>query len=197
MKRLRLLIMLIVELLVLTACTLVQPTAPDSGSDNASPPSDVSESTEPTPTDAGTAETLPSPTPASASEPTVMPTRESATAPTRSSSSATVVEITDANYQKEVLQAPVPVLIHFGAEWAGPSRALAPTMDALAKAYAGRVKVGKVNVDDNQALANQFTITTLPTVILIKDGSEQARISGKTTKDAIVQMLDQQLGTTP
>ena len=196
MKRLRLLIMLIVELLVLTACTLVQPTAPDSGSDNASPPSDVSESTEPAPTDASAPETLASPTPASAAEPTVMPTRESTTTPTRSAT-ATVVEITDANYQDEVLQSPVPVLIHFGAPWVGPSRVLAPTMDALAKAYAGRVKVGKVNVDDNKALTDQFTVTKLPTVILIKDGSEQARISGKTTKDAIVQMLDQQLGTTP
>jgi thioredoxin 1 len=181
MKMLRRPILLVVDLLlVLTACTLVQPVAPDSRTGNASPPSDVSDSTAPPPTDADTPELSPTPASASASEPTLVPTTASATAPTRSST-ATVVKITEANYQDEVLQAPVPVLIHFGADWAGPSRVLAPTMDALAQAYAGRVKVGKVNVDENPALAKQFTVTKLPTVILIKDGSEQARISGVTS----------------
>lgn len=111
--------------------------------------------------------------------------------------SADVLEITDANFQEEVAESDVPVLLHFGADWSGPSRLLTPIMDELADTYAGRVKVGSVNVDDYQALAEQFGVSQIPTVILIKDGSEQGRISGGTSEEAIVELLEQYLGTQP
>ncbi len=91
----------------------------------------------------------------------------------------------------------MPVLIHFWALWSGPSRAIAPAIEAIANEYAGRVKVGKVNVDDHPGLADQFGLTGLPTLIVINDGNEQARIVGPTSKEAIGQMLDQQLSSNP
>jgi thioredoxin 1 len=99
--------------------------------------------------------------------------------------------------QSTVLQSPVPVLIHFWAAWSGPSRVLAPTIETIANKYAGRVKVGRVNVDDHPTLADQFGLKGLPTLIVIEHGSEQARIVGATSEEAIGQMLDQQLSSNP
>jgi thioredoxin 1 len=108
-----------------------------------------------------------------------------------------VIEITAANYTAEVLQSPVPVLIHFYAPWVGPSRLLAPILEEIANDYAGRVKVGKINVDDAPYLEALFGPTELPTLLVIRNGTEQARLAGSISKAAITQMLDQQLGSHP
>jgi len=139
---------------------------------------------------------LPSNTPDSISVPTEAPTSHAIACPAESTT-ATVVKITDENYQEEVLQSPVPVLIHFGAEWVGTSRLLAPTIEAIANDYAASVKVGNVNVDDYPALSDQFGVTQLPTLIVINHGSEQARIVGGASKEEICKMLDQQLTGNP
>ena len=77
-----------------------------------------------------------------------------------------IVTLTKDNFQQEVMQAAEPVLVDFWASWCGPCRMLSPIVDQLAEELGGKVKVGKVNVDDEQALAEQFRIMTIPTLML-------------------------------
>ncbi|MCM3873090.1 MAG: thioredoxin [Pyrinomonadaceae bacterium] len=106
-----------------------------------------------------------------------------------------VVQITDASFNAEVLRSSTPVLIQFWAPWSAPDRMMAPIMEAVAIEYLGRVKVAKVDVDENAQLAKKFEITAIPTLVVIENGSEQERIVGATSKEAIARILDQRLGT--
>lgn len=105
-----------------------------------------------------------------------------------------VLEITDSNFEQEVASAKVPVLVDFWAAWCAPCRMLAPTVEAIAKDYDGRAKVGKLNVDENNEISAKFGIKGIPTLILFKNGQEQERVVGATTKDNIARMLDKHLG---
>jgi thioredoxin len=107
--------------------------------------------------------------------------------------SASVIEITTDNFDAEVLQSAEPVLIHFWAEWSGPSRVIQPALQEIANEYAGRLKVGEINVDEYPDLVDQFGVEQLPTFILVNYGSEQMRLEGVTSKEEITAMLDQQL----
>ena len=80
------------------------------------------------------------------------------------------LKITANNFEKEALQSPLPVLLDFWAPWCGPCRMLAPELKALADEYAGRVVVGKVNVDEEPELAAAFRVASIPTVVVIRDG---------------------------
>ena len=95
------------------------------------------------------------------------------------------ITITGANFEAEVLRSPVPVLIDFWAEWCGPCRMIGPMIDQLADEYAGRIKIGKVNVDEENALAGQHGIVSIPTLILYKDGAVAAQKSGAAPKHDI------------
>lgn len=86
--------------------------------------------------------------------------------------------VTDANFRSVVLNSKVPVLVDFWAPWCGPCRMIAPEIDRLAKEYAGRVKVVKLNVDENQATSNQFQVRSIPTFILFRDGKVLERQIG-------------------
>ncbi len=108
-----------------------------------------------------------------------------------------VIRITDRNYRREVVQSRTPVMIHFWARWSAPDRMLAPTVEAIANEYAGRVKVGKVDVDKNARLARRFGVKGIPTIVVIKDGKEVERVVGATSKEAIGRMLDKHLGSNP
>jgi thioredoxin 1 len=103
-----------------------------------------------------------------------------------------VVQITDANYDEEIRSQKV-VLILFWAAWSAPDRAIAPVIDAISKDYSGRVKTGKVNVDENPELARKFKIEGIPTVVVLKDGREKERVVGPTSKKEISDLLDKQL----
>ena len=104
------------------------------------------------------------------------------------------VEITEGNFETEVLQSTVPVLIDFWAAWCGPCRALAPTVEAVADQYQGRVKVGKLDVDANGATSSRFNIRGIPTLLLFKDGQVKEQIVGAVGKEVITKALDKHLG---
>jgi thioredoxin 1 len=111
--------------------------------------------------------------------------------------SANVIELTEANWEKEVVQSDVPVLVDFWAVWCGPCRALAPTIDKIADSYAGRVKVGKVNTDQAQALAARFRISAIPQIMIFKGSAEPVErpSPGVKSVEDISKLLDGVLGT--
>ena len=102
-------------------------------------------------------------------------------------------EFTDANFDAEAMQHDAPVLVDFWAEWCGPCRALAPTIDKLAGEYAGKVRVGKLDVDSNQATAMKFSIQSIPTMILLKDGEVVKKIVGLASEKDLSAALDETL----
>jgi thioredoxin 1 len=89
-----------------------------------------------------------------------------------------VVQITDANFDQEVIKSTTPVLVDFWAEWCGPCKRLGPTIEKLAADYAGRVKVGKLDTDANHATASKFAISAIPTVLLFKGGQITQKFVG-------------------
>ena len=103
-------------------------------------------------------------------------------------------EVTDQSFEQDVLKAEVPVLVDFWAEWCGPCKMLAPTVEKVANEYEGKAKFVKLNIDDNNQVAQQYGIKGIPTLILFKNGSEADRTVGLTTKDNISRMIDRVLG---
>ena len=102
---------------------------------------------------------------------------------------AGTVEVTDATFATEVERSPVPVLVDMWAPWCGPCRMLAPTIDQVANEMAGRVKVAKLNVDENPQTAGRFNISGIPAMLIFKDGREVDRIVGLAPKPQIAQRL--------
>ncbi|MER3474774.1 MAG: thioredoxin [Armatimonadota bacterium] len=98
--------------------------------------------------------------------------------------------VTTDQFDAEVLQSSVPVLVDFWAVWCGPCRAVAPHVDAISQEYAGRVKVVKVNVDEEPELALRYGIQSIPTLLFFKDGKVQDMIVGVVPKQTIVQKLE-------
>ncbi len=103
------------------------------------------------------------------------------------------VEITDSNFESEVVKSTTPVLVDFWAAWCAPCRALAPTVDSIAAEYKGRVKVGKLDVDANGSTAARFNIRGIPTLLVIKDGQVKKQIVGAVEKSVITKALDKHL----
>ncbi|MBS1334076.1 MAG: thioredoxin [Clostridiales bacterium] len=99
------------------------------------------------------------------------------------------LKITANNFEKEALQSPLPVLLDFWAPWCGPCRMLAPELKALADEYAGRVVVGKVNVDEEPELAAAFRVASIPTVVVIRDGKVVRTSVGYKPKEALAALL--------
>jgi thioredoxin 1 len=93
-----------------------------------------------------------------------------------------IVQLTQENFAKEVLQSPTPVLVDFWAEWCGPCKAIAPILDELAGEYEGKVKIGKVNIDNQQELAAQYSVRAIPTLLLFRQGEVADQIVGLRSK---------------
>jgi thioredoxin 1 len=101
-----------------------------------------------------------------------------------------VVHVSDSTFDAEVIKASTPVLIDFWAPWCAPCRAIAPTIDDLANEYAGRLKVVKVNVDDNPETAARFGVRGIPNLLIIKGGQVKEQIIGAVPKTALVKAVD-------
>jgi thioredoxin 1 len=107
---------------------------------------------------------------------------------------ANIVTITSTNFEKEVLQSATPILVDFWAEWCGPCKQIAPVLDELATEYDGKVKVGKVNIDDFQELAARFHINSIPTFLFFKNGQVVDQVVGLRSKKDFKVKLDQLAG---
>ncbi len=100
---------------------------------------------------------------------------------------------TDSSFDQDVLQADMPVLVDFWAEWCGPCRMMTPTVEALAADYAGRLKVGKLNVDENGGTAMRFNIRGIPTLLLFKGGRIVEQVVGATGKSQLQKLIENHL----
>ncbi len=104
-----------------------------------------------------------------------------------------VIEITDANFEEEVVNSDIPVLVDFWAEWCGPCRMLTPTIEELAQEYQGKVKFGKLNTDNSRDTAVKFGISAIPTIILFKNGQMAKKTVGLASKRDLQAAIDELL----
>lgn len=102
---------------------------------------------------------------------------------------ANVLTFTDANFKTDVLESTEPVLVDFWAAWCGPCRMIAPVIDEIADEYAGKLKVGKVNVDENRQVAMNYGVMSIPTLIVFKNGQAAERIVGYQNKQQLAAVL--------
>jgi thioredoxin 1 len=100
-----------------------------------------------------------------------------------------VIELTDENFDAEVIKSPVPVLVDFTATWCGPCKVLAPIVEGLADEFAGQYKVGKLDIDDAPSVTQRFGVRGVPTVMVFKGGEKKAQHVGVTNKENLLKML--------
>jgi thioredoxin 1 len=103
--------------------------------------------------------------------------------------STDIVTVTDQDFQRQVLGSDLPVLVDFWAEWCGPCHLVAPVVEEIAAEQAGKLRVAKLNVDDNPATAQQFGVMSIPTLVLFSGGQERGRVIGARGKQDIVRRL--------
>jgi thioredoxin len=104
--------------------------------------------------------------------------------------SDSIIQVTDQDFQEQVLNDSRPVLVDFWAEWCVPCHMVSPVVEEIARAFADRLKAAKLNVDDNPQTARQYGVMSIPTLIVFKDGQEKARVVGARGKEAILRELE-------
>lgn len=108
--------------------------------------------------------------------------------------SENIVQLSSDNFESEVIQSETPVLVDFWAEWCGPCKMLAPVLDELASEYGEKVKIGKVNIDNDQQLSVQYGIQSIPTLLIFKGGQVQEQHVGLKSKAVLKEALDGAVG---
>jgi thioredoxin 1 len=103
--------------------------------------------------------------------------------------SETIETLTDANFDENVKASDVPVLVDFWAEWCGPCKMIAPILEEIAQEHAGKVRIAKLNIDDNLDVTRRFDVMSIPTLILFKDGEPKARLIGAKPKGALLEEI--------
>lgn len=103
---------------------------------------------------------------------------------------SSVLELSDDQFEAEVLQSDVPVLVDFWAPWCGPCKSIGPVINELASEFAGRIKVAKVNVDDNRESAAKFNVKMIPNLIIFKDGESKEQLVGAVAKQELVNAIN-------
>ena len=101
-----------------------------------------------------------------------------------------IVQVNDASFDAEVLQSPVPVLLDFWAPWCGPCKMIAPLLDQVAEEFKGKVKICKMNVDDNRETPARFNVRGIPTLIMFKGGAAKATHVGALSREQLVQLIN-------
>jgi len=105
-----------------------------------------------------------------------------------------ITEVSDANFEAEVIQANLPVLVDFWAPWCGPCKAIAPIVEELATEYDGKLKVAKLNVDNNPGTASRYGVRGIPTLLILKGGTVKEQLVGAVPKTKLVQAIGNVLG---
>jgi thioredoxin 1 len=101
-----------------------------------------------------------------------------------------ITHLSDAGFEQDVLQSQLPVLVDYWAEWCGPCKMIAPILDEISKEYAGRLKVAKLNIDDNQLTPSKYGIRGIPTLMLFKNGNVEATKVGALSKSQLTAFID-------
>jgi thioredoxin 1 len=109
-------------------------------------------------------------------------------------SALNIVKLNKANFEQEVLKSPIPVVVDFWAEWCGPCKQVAPVLDELAGEYDNRVRIGKVNIDEDQELAGDYGVRAIPTFLLFKAGEVAGQIVGMVSKRDLKSQFDKLIG---
>jgi len=106
-----------------------------------------------------------------------------------------VLNLTDVNFEQEVIKSEIPVMVDFYAVWCGPCQMAAPIIEELSEVYTGKVKIGKINVDESPKAAQQYGVMSIPTVVMFKDGKEAQRQVGFAGKEGYAKLINSLLGS--
>ena len=107
--------------------------------------------------------------------------------------SNTICHVTDQNFEEEVLQSNLPVLVDYWAEWCGPCKMIAPILDSISEEYAGKIKISKLNIDENQKIPQKYSVRGIPTLMIFKNGNVEATKVGALSKSQLTAFIDSNL----